>query len=197
MTDRATLAFYEKAAPRFTFDSSAAPSRDLNDFLARLVSGARVLELGCGGGRDAAHMIERGFAVDATDGVAAMVRKANERFDIGARQMRFDEIDAIARYDAVWAHAGLLHVPRAELPDVLARIRRALTPEGWHYASYKLGDAEGRCKLGRLHNFPDKDWLLSLYREAGFAVEATREWEGDGADGTIRSWVAFTAQNLA
>ena len=196
MPDRATLDYYEKAAPRTTFDSGAAPSRDLDAFLDRLAPGAHVLELGCGGGRDAARMVERGFVIDPTDGAGALVRKANERFGVGARAMRFDELEAIAQYGAVWAHASLLHVPRAELPDVLVRVRHALTPQGWHYGSYKLGDAEGRCKLGRLHNFPNEELIVTAYREAGFAIEATRRWTGDGADGTMRDWIAIIARKL-
>ncbi|WP_271078196.1 class I SAM-dependent methyltransferase [Aurantiacibacter sp. MUD61] len=193
MTDPATIDFYEKAAPRFTLDPGQAPSRDLDAFLSLLEPGARILELGCGGGRDAARMLELGFEVDATDGVAAMVRKANERFDVGARLMRFDELKAEAEYDAIWAHACLLHVARAELPDILGRIHRALRPGGWHYASYKLGDGEGRCLLGRLHNFPDREWIVERYREADFTIAEERIWEGEGADGTVRDWIAITA----
>lgn len=194
MTDPATIAFYEKSAPRYTMSFAMAHSRDLDSFLDRLGSGARILELGCGGGQDAARMIERGFDVDATDGVAAMVRKANERFAVSARQMRFDELDARETYDAIWAHACLLHVARAKLPDVLTRIHRALRPGGWHYASYKLGDGEGRCLLGRLHNFPDQEWICQRYADAGFSLVNKHIWEGEGADGTVRDWIAITAK---
>ncbi|QZH74409.1 MAG: methyltransferase domain-containing protein [Erythrobacter sp.] len=191
MSDPATLAYYEKAAPRYTLSFGQAPSRHLDAFLDLLEPGAEILELGCGGGRDAARMVERGFRVYATDGVAAMVRKANERFAVGARQMRFDELVAIERYDAVWAHACLLHVPRADLPDVLAAIQRALRPNSWHYASFKLGDGEGRDLLGRLHNFPDPDWIAAAYRDSGFLIEKDKTWTGEGADGTVRDWISL------
>lgn len=196
MSDEATLAFYQRSAPHYTLSFGQAPSRHLDAFLDRLQPEARVLELGCGAGRDAARMAERGFAVDATDGTPAMVRKANERFDLGARVMLFDDLDAELAYDAIWAHACLLHVPRAAVPDMLARIFRALRQGGWHYASFKLGDEEGRCLLGRLHNFPDPEWIVSAYREAGFDIVSTEIWEGSGADGTIRDWIAITVRKL-
>lgn len=192
--DPATLAFYAGLAPGLTASSGQAPSRHLDGFLDRLEPSARVLELGCGTGRDGAHIAERGFVVDATDAVPAMVRKANERFNLGARVMRFDELAARGEYDAVWAHACLLHVARADLPDVLAAIRTALRPGGWHYASFKLGDREGRCLLGRLHNFPDADWIAGLYREAGFAIADSEIFRGQGADGTVRDWIALTVR---
>ena len=192
--DPATIAFYEANAPRYTLSFGQAPSRHLDRFLDRLEPGARLLELGCGGGRDSARIIERGFDLDATDGTPAMVRKANERFDVGARVLRFDELDAEEAYDAVWAHACLLHVARADLPGILAAILRALKPGGWHFANYKLGTAEGRDPLGRLTNLPDEDWLEHVYREAGFRIEATERYRGEGADGVQRDWYALTVQ---
>ena len=194
MSDPATLAFYQASAPRYTLSSDTSHSRHLDGFLDRLAPGARVLELGCGGGRDAARIVERGFDLDATDGTPAMVRKAQERFDIDARVMRFEELAASSEYDAVWAHACLLHVPRADLPSILERVRRALEPGGWHYASYKLGDGEGRDDLGRLHNFPTAGWLERTYRTAGFAIEEAPIYAGRGADGVKRDWCALTVR---
>ncbi|MDG5750937.1 class I SAM-dependent methyltransferase [Qipengyuania sp. XHP0211] len=194
MSDPATIAFYEKNAPRYTLGFGQAPSRHLNVFLDRLAPGASVLELGCGGGRDSARIAERGFHLDATDGTPAMIHKANERFDVGARLLRFDELDAVAAYDAVWAHACLLHVARTDLPSVLASIHRALQPGGWHFANFKLGSGEGRDLLGRLHNFPDARWLEDVYRTAGFAIASSETYAGKAVDGTQRDWMALTVQ---
>lgn len=190
--DGATIAYYQANAPRYTMSFGQAPSRHLDRFLDRLESGARVLELGCGGGRDSARIRERGFDLDATDGTPAMVKKANERFEIGARVMRFDELEAIAGYDAVWAHACLLHVARADLPAVLAAIRRALRPGGWHFANYKLGDGEGRDPLGRLTNLPDERWIERAYRDSAFELVSSERYPGVGADGVQRDWHALT-----
>ena len=195
--DPATIRYYEQAAPHYTFGTGQAPSRHLDGFLDRLDAGAHVLELGCGGGRDAARIVERGFRLDATDGTPAMVHKANERFGVGARMMRFDQIKAIQAYDAVWAHACLLHVPRAQLPGVLHAIHRALRDDGLHFANYKLGEAEGRDRLGRLTNLPGQDWLVQTYLNAGFAMIDTERYRGKGADGTRRDWCALTVQRMA
>lgn len=191
-TDPATLAFYQERAPHWVFHSGERHSHQLDAFLDRLPAGAAVLELGCGGGRDAARMRERGFAVDATDATPAIVARANQAFALGARVMAFDELDAVEAYAGVWAHASLLHCPRAALPDVLARIHRALATGGWHFASFKLGEAEGRDLLGRLHNFPSPEWLIAAYQAAGFTITAQETYAGKASDGTQRDWIDLT-----
>jgi SAM-dependent methyltransferase len=190
--DPDTIAFYQARAPHWVFHSGEAHSRQLDSFLARLAPQAAVLELGCGGGRDAAHIRQRGFAVDATDATPALVARANQAFSLGARVMAFDELAAEAAYHGVWAHASLLHCPRAALPDVLARIHRALRPGGWHFASFKLGDAEGRDLLGRLHNFPSPEWLIAAYSDAGFVIVSQETYAGQSSDGTQRDWIDLT-----
>ncbi len=192
--DRATYEFYQSQAPHFSLSAAVSHSRHLDGFLDRLSVDARILELGCGGGRDAARILERGFDLDATDGIPAMVAKANERHNVGARLMRFDQLEAHAAYDAVWAHACLLHCPRAELPEVLSRIHRALIPGGVHYASFKLGNGEGRDLLGRLHNFPSSQWLLDVYSAAHFEEIEHEIFAGKGSDGTQRDWLAVTVR---
>ena len=193
-----TLAYYERAAPHYTASTAQDRVRFLDPFLDRLEAGARILELGCGCGRDAARMVERGFDLDATDGTRAMVRKARERFGIQARQMRFDELEAVAEYDGVWAHASLLHAERADLPGHVAAINRALKPGGWHFANYKLADAdhpeEGYDLLGRWTNLPSPDWLEAAYANAGFAIVETERYAGKGCDGTQRDWLALTVR---
>jgi len=155
VNDPATLAWYQEQAPRYVSKICGPANRHLDPFLDHLDPGARVLELGCGAGQDAAHIAARGFVVDPTDATPAMVKLARER-SVPARRMRFDELDADGAYDAVWAHACLIHVARADFPAVLARIHHALRPGGWHFGNFKLGEGERRDQLGRLHNFPDE-----------------------------------------
>lgn len=166
--DRETQKFYTTRAEEWAAALPFETNPGIDAFLDRLAPGARILELGCGDGRDAAHMIGRGFDVDATDGIATMVELANRRESVTARQMLFEELDAEAEYDAVIAFASLLHVPAAELSATLARVYRALRPGGWHYASYKGGEGGGRDPHGRFYSYIPADDLRAAY-EIGLA----------------------------
>lgn len=149
-----------------------------------------MLELGCGGGRDAQHMIAKGFAVDPTDGVPAIAAKASERLGFAVRVMRFDELEASERYDAVVASASLLHVPREGLPDVLTRIWDALKPGGWHLATYKTGEVDGRDKFGRYFNYLDRQYAEAIYAAAGdWALTEFDEYSGSGYLNSPANWL--------
>ena len=58
-------------------------------------------------------------------------------------------------------------MPRDELAGILQRIRRALKPEGIFYASFKVGEGDGRDNLGRYYNYPSPEWLQATYAAAG------------------------------
>lgn len=192
--DPATRAFYQNEAADYAGGVAGTPSRHLAAFLARLPDGASVLELGCGSGRDAAAMIAAGFEVDATDASPAMLAQAEALVGAATRQMRFEDLQAQAAYDGIFANASLLHVPRAALPGILGRIHTALRPGGWHLASFKSGEAEGRDAHGRFFNYPDADWLRSAYAAAGFRIEELIAYRGGSYGGAVQDWLAITVQ---
>jgi SAM-dependent methyltransferase len=162
--DEATLQFYRSNAQSYA-DWAKAPSTRLRGFLALLPPGGAILELGCGAGNHSAVMLAEGFSVRATDGSPEMAEIAALGHPVEA--MRFDELDAQQAYDGVWASACLLHVPRDELAGILGRIHRALKPSGLFYASYKMGDGDGRDSLGRYYNYASPEWLEVTYASAG------------------------------
>ena len=169
--DQRTLDFYQTRADEWAARMPHVWAPELDGFLDLLAPGAKVLELGCGDGRDTAHMIARGFAVDASDGSPEMARRAGERIGREVPVMRFDQLDATSAYDAVWCHASLLHAERADLPGILKRIFRALRPGGRHFASFKgdsQGDEEGhRDEFGRYYNYMSEEALRAAYDHAG------------------------------
>lgn len=195
--DASTLEFYETNAPSYVSARPDEISPDLLAFLSNVPAGARILELGCGGGSDALAMERLGYSIDATDGVAAMAAIANERLIHGARTMRFDELNATADYNAVVACASLLHVPATELAAVVRRIHGALTSEGWHFASFKTGGSPGWDQHGRYYNYPDEVDVAAAYRSAGHWAKLTFDtYNGMGYFSEPARWLTVTAQKI-
>lgn len=165
--DEATLQFYRSNAEAYAQREITSRRARLTAFLAPLVPGARILELGCGAGGDTAEMLAAGYDVRATDGSPEMAAVAAARLGRPVETLLFHELDENEAYDGVWANACLLHVPREQLAAVLSRIWRSLKPGGVFFASYKSGETEGRDTLDRYYNYPSPDWLRTSYAKAG------------------------------
>ncbi|WP_322866761.1 class I SAM-dependent methyltransferase [Aquicoccus sp. G2-2] len=138
-----------------------------------------MLDLGCGPGYYARALAEMGFAVEAWDASREMVALAAEQGAVEVRQAVFDDLNAEARYDGIWANFSLLHARRADLPGLLARIRRAGKPGMVFHIGMKLGTGEGPDALGRFYAYYQEDELVALLNAAGLDVK--RRWHGAGA----------------
>ncbi|MBD8664965.1 class I SAM-dependent methyltransferase [Rhizobium sp. CFBP 8752] len=188
-----TLRFYADNAKAYAGYREKANEIRLEAFLSRLSPGARVLELGCGNGRDSGFMIERGFDVTPTDGVAEMAEQASRRLGRTVAVLRFGDIASVAAYDGVWANACLLHTPINDLADILARIHRALRPGGIFYASYKTGGEEMTDAIGRYYNNPSRPWLEQAYRTVTWSSLEISTNDGSGYDDRPTEWLHVTA----
>lgn len=188
-----TFRFYADNAETYANFWLTPSTRRLGDFLAVLPENAEILELGCGNGRDSGLMLERGYKVTPTDGTPELAAVAARRLGVDVPVLLFEDIDGIEAFDGIWAHACLLHVQRPELPDILARIHRALRPGGVFYASYKSGGEEGRDSFGRYYNYPSEPWLSATYENLPWASVRMQGGKGYGYDDQPNDWLHVTA----
>lgn len=139
-----TLQYYNQHAKAYVDSTRDVEfSQTQERFLQYLEPGARILDFGCGSGRDTKYFRNRGFQVEAVDGSAEFVRIASEYTGINVRRMLFQDLDEVERYDGIWACSSILHLPCAELEVVLGKMARALRRRGIVYTSFKYGTEEG------------------------------------------------------
>ncbi|MBW7877336.1 MAG: DEAD/DEAH box helicase family protein [Candidatus Cloacimonetes bacterium] len=161
-----TINYYNQNSQSFcqdTFDLDMSHLRDR--FLAYLPQGGRILDAGCGSGRDSLFFHKQGYRVCSIDASEAMVLQAQKLTGLPVECRGFEDIVEENTYDGIWACASLLHVPESHQPKILARLLKALKPTGVLYVSYKYGDSE-RIKDDR--HFTDaneqrlQSWLSGL-----------------------------------
>jgi SAM-dependent methyltransferase len=173
--------FYERNADAFYGDTVATDMTPIYErFLPLLKPGGRILDAGCGSGRDTLAFLRRGYRVDAFDGSSEMSRRASALTGIEVRLRMFESLlDAPLRqkYDGVWCCASLLHVERDLLPSVMGALRDALEPGGTMYLSFKHGETD-RIKDGRKFTDLTEQGLEQILLAIG-GCELTDRWVTD------------------
>ena len=139
-----TIGYYDANARRFIADTANVEFGALQrTFAGLLPEGGRILDLGCGSGRDSLAFLKAGFLVDAVDGSTEMAKAVSELTGLPVAHALFADYEPAGIYDGVWACSSLLHVPVAELPVIISKYAAALKPGGVFYLSFKFGDHDG------------------------------------------------------
>lgn len=178
MTHKTTLDYYNANAHNFVQGTVRVDFHITQDkFLALLPKGAAILDFGCGSGRDTKYFLERGFTVDATDGSMELCRLASEYAGITVKQMLFQELATVEKYDGIWACASILHLSWEDLIVVLKKMVRALKNDGVIYTSFKYGQFTGE-RNGRFFTDLDEKGLQILLQKVD-ELEVKKLWITD------------------
>jgi SAM-dependent methyltransferase len=199
---------YDQIYRRFDAWSSGADEVRpwfLHEILERLPPGSDILELGCGGGADAAALAEgRSYVgVDLSTGQLSLARQRlpDLRFILGdLTGVSFPD----GTFDAVVAFFVFNHVPRADQGPAFARIFGWLRPGGRFMGSLGVGGTDDEIQedwLGAPMFFAsfDRDTNERLLREAGFELELseTRIQIEEGEGEATFHWVIARKPEVA
>ena len=148
-------------------------SQNLQALLAAIpgVAPYRILDLGCGPGRDLVTFRARGHVAVGLDGCPEFVAMA--RAASGCEVWQQDLLAMTlppASFDGVFANAVLFHVPSQALPVTLDRLHAALKPGGALLASNPRGQDEEGFVDGRYACFYGFDTWHRLVSRSGFAL---------------------------
>ena len=138
-----TLLHYQRNAEEFregTKDHDV--SQNIEALLRHLpaTSQQRILDLGCGPGRDLAAFVARGHVPVGLDGAAAFVTMARAATECEVWHQDFLNLELPPeRFDGIFANAVLFHVPTQELGRVLQDLRQTLVTGGVLFASNPRG----------------------------------------------------------
>lgn len=184
-----TLQYYDNNSKAYTAETlSADMSSALDIFISYLEKNARILDLGCGSGRDSRYFLQRGFETTAIDGSKEMCRIACQNTSINVRNIRFQDLDNISEFDGIWACASLLHLSIEEIIEVSKLIHKALKDEGVFYSSFKYGTFQG-IRDERYYTDLSEDTFSSIILQQGlFTLE--KQWKTqDVRNGNTTIWL--------
>ncbi len=162
--------YYNKNADIFFAGSMVADMSDaLGRFLSYIPAGGRILDAGCGSGRDSKFFLDAGYDVISFDASEEMCRRATDYIGKPVLIMRFDDISYETEFDGIWACASLLHVPHGVLPDILKKMKHSLKPGGVLYSSFKYGKGTVFRGERQFSDFTEID-IVPLFEKSGFEI---------------------------
>ncbi|MGP4713014.1 MULTISPECIES: class I SAM-dependent methyltransferase [unclassified Psychrobacter] len=148
---KSTLNYYDENAVEFAMQTVSIDMHDLYElFINQLPQRdtQRILDVGCGSGRDANYFAKQGYEVTAIDASAELIQWARQHH-MSSRitwvHLDFSSIENQAwenKFTGIWACASLLHVPFFELPCIIQSLLETLTDDGVMYLSFKYGEGE-------------------------------------------------------
>ena len=188
-----TLGHYDQHARSFwegTRDHDVSQNRDA---LLEEIHGQppyRILDFGCGPGRDLKVFRDLGHEAIGLEGAAQFVSLAREYSGCEVWQQDFLALTLPENFfDGVFANAALFHVPSQELPRVLRELRASLKTDGVLFSSNPRGDNEEGWSGNRYGCYYDWPSWRELVRKAGFQ-EIRHYYRPPGLPREQQPWLA-------
>lgn len=139
-----TLSYYNTNTASFVESTQSVQMTEAwSRFTSKLSDSSKILDFGCGSGRDTKYFLEHGYQVEAIDGSEELCKVASAYTGITVKKQLFTELSEVQKYDAIWACSSILHASSDELVIIMRKIWTALKDNGVFYTSFKYGTFEG------------------------------------------------------
>lgn len=160
-----TLNYYDNQAEGFVAGTVNVDfSARHKEFASYIPAGGRILDLGCGSGRDSKAFLNMGYQVIAVDGSRELCRLASEYIGQKVICATFQAYEPDVPFDGIWACASLLHLEAVEIRKMLRKYALALKPDGIFYVSFKYGDFSG-IRNGRYFTDMDEEAFKEMVND--------------------------------
>ena len=161
-----TLDYYNKNSEEY-FNSTlnVNMTNTYKAFLKLVPKGGKILDLGCGSGRDSMNFIKLGYEVTAVDGSKELAKKSSALLGKEVIASTFEELELKEKFHGIWACASLLHIKREDLKIVLNNLYNNLDDNGVFYMSFKYGEKEYVDDKNRYFNCFTDESIISFINE--------------------------------
>ncbi|MFT5585445.1 MAG: SAM-dependent methyltransferase [Cognaticolwellia sp.] len=188
-----TLGHYQSQAEGFwqgTRDHDVTQNRAALLRHLRAEGPARILDLGCGPGRDLIAFAAAGHDPVGLDGAARFCEMARAHSGCEVLHQDFLALSLpAAAFHGIFANASLFHVPSQELPRVLAQLWETLRPDGVLFASNPRGGNQEGFNGARYGSYHSHERWRSLVTACGF-VELEHYFRPPGLPRAEQPWLA-------
>jgi mutator protein MutT len=164
-----TLEFYESEGEVYVADTRRVNLSRAVEAMELTVESGKILDVGCGSGRDSLYFIEKGYSVTSIDSSPKMVSLATKEIGRKAHVANVLDLPYKDEFEGIWASSCLPHLPKSEFLPAVKGLLRAAKVGGAVYISLKSGSGEGLDDLGRYlsrYQKEEAEKLLSRLKNA-------------------------------
>jgi len=195
-----SIDYYKNNAKKFIEDTFNADMSVMYELFEKyLVSKGKILDIGCGSGRDSKYFNDKGYDVYAHDSSEIMVKEAARYIGNQAVKATFEEFKSaelfgkLIKFDGLWACASLIHAKEEDMVSVINNYVSYLEEDGVFFISYKLRE-NNHEKDGRVFTNYTRERLEKMMGECENLkiIEIVESKDvRDGRDG--EGWISVVA----
>ncbi len=167
-----TISYYDQNAESYALSTKKYHMQPLYDlFLEGLPKGGKILDAGCGPGRDSKYFLRQGFGVSAFDASAQMVEMASSETGLFVEKIFFEDVQFSENtFDGIWCSASLLHVRQEHLPNVLRNLSISLKKGGHWFISMRHGAGEVEESERYFNDFSEEKLIDTINQVGHFNI---------------------------
>lgn len=193
-----TMQSYDASAQAYATHTGKIDSKTKTSlFLSHLGPSSHILDVGCGPGHDAEYFVSCGHHVIGIDFSQELITLAKQRVPQATFHVTdMEEISfAEESFDAIWASASLLHIPKKSFAQLLCTFNRIIRPNGIIYISLKKGIGEvlepdeRYDGIQKFWAYYSQEELINYLTNAGFELLETETYE-KANDYQTHSWIS-------
>ncbi|MDZ7759105.1 MAG: methyltransferase domain-containing protein [Desulfovermiculus sp.] len=187
--------FYQNQAQAYFEQTFGVdPSSFLLPLIRHLSPGARILDVGCGAGRDMLWLTNRGYSCTGLDSSPALAELARRHTGLPVFEADFEAFDFQGMdMDALLLVGALVHVPHERFQLILSRILRALKPQGHVLLTMKQGQGVQTRPDGRVFYLWPKADLMPIFEDGG--LRCLEYFEQQSKIRASDAWMSFVLQS--
>ncbi|MBU0957203.1 MAG: class I SAM-dependent methyltransferase [Nanoarchaeota archaeon] len=176
-----TIESYDKNAREFS-EKFAGLFGDIEKHAIKfmdILNGKKILDLGCGNGRDSEYFLSNGFdvaSIDLSEGMIKLCKGKGLRAEVmDIEDLKFEE----KSFDGVWAVTSLLHIPKERIKTVVNSLNRILKDRGILCITMQKGDGEEYRKDGRYFVYWKTEELIEKFKDKFEFISSSKDRVGD------------------
>ncbi len=196
-TSSVTIGHYDQRAEIFWRDTRDHDVSQNIEALLQAIAGTppfRILDFGCGPGRDLRTFKDLGHEPIGLDGSARFAEMARDYSGCQVWHQDFLKLQLPEEFfDGIFANASLFHVPSQELPRVLKELHASLKPGGVLFSSNPRGDNQEGWHGQRYGSYHDWESWKTMVTAAGF-TELHHYYRPPGLPRDQQPWIASVSR---